>query len=129
MNIVVLPLMMVPTGGDEEVVLEDELQKSHVVDTTLLLHFFGRKGKQDLKFEEFKMWGNLFLYTVDPQFQTTWRRGVLVKILLISKNQKFPWVYHCQISAKIKLTLTLKFYHYVTEISHKKHDFSFLIIY
>ncbi|XP_050720244.1 calcium uptake protein 3, mitochondrial-like isoform X3 [Eriocheir sinensis] len=42
-------------GGDEEVVLEDELQKSHVVDTTLLLHFFGRKGKQDLKFEEFKM--------------------------------------------------------------------------
>lgn len=48
-------LVMVLTGGDEEVVLEDELQKSHVVDTTLLLHFFGRKGKQDLKFEEFKM--------------------------------------------------------------------------
>uniref|UniRef100_A0A0P4VYD2 EF-hand domain-containing protein n=2 Tax=Scylla olivacea TaxID=85551 RepID=A0A0P4VYD2_SCYOL len=42
-------------GADDEVVLEDELQKSHVVDTTLLLHFFGRKGKQDLKFEEFKM--------------------------------------------------------------------------
>ncbi|XP_045620999.1 calcium uptake protein 3, mitochondrial isoform X7 [Procambarus clarkii] len=42
------------TGEDIEV-LEDELQKSHVVDTTLLLHFFGRKGKQDLKFEEFKM--------------------------------------------------------------------------
>ncbi|XP_045101554.1 calcium uptake protein 3, mitochondrial-like isoform X7 [Portunus trituberculatus] len=41
--------------ADDEVVLEDELQKSHVVDTTLLLHFFGRKGKQDLKFEEFKM--------------------------------------------------------------------------
>ncbi|XP_071551338.1 calcium uptake protein 3, mitochondrial isoform X6 [Panulirus ornatus] len=42
------------TGEDVEV-LEDELQKSHVVDTTLLLHFFGRKGKQDLKFEEFRM--------------------------------------------------------------------------
>ncbi|KAG0710754.1 Calcium uptake protein 3, mitochondrial [Chionoecetes opilio] len=42
-------------ADDEEVVLEDELQKSHVVDTTLLLHFFGRKGKEDLKFEEFKM--------------------------------------------------------------------------
>lgn len=45
----------VGTDADDEVVLEDELQKSHVVDTTLLLHFFGRKGKQDLKFEEFKM--------------------------------------------------------------------------
>ncbi|KAG7169463.1 Calcium uptake protein 3-like [Homarus americanus] len=41
--------------GDDVEVLEDELQKSHVVDTTLLLHFFGRKGKQDLKFEEFQM--------------------------------------------------------------------------
>ncbi|XP_042874040.1 calcium uptake protein 3, mitochondrial-like isoform X4 [Penaeus japonicus] len=41
--------------GEVEEVLEDELQKSHVVDTTLLLHFFGKKGKQDLKFEEFKM--------------------------------------------------------------------------
>lgn len=41
--------------GDLEEVVEDELQKRHVVDTTLLLHFFGRKGKQDLKFEEFKM--------------------------------------------------------------------------
>ncbi|KAK8745604.1 hypothetical protein OTU49_000288, partial [Cherax quadricarinatus] len=43
------------TTGEDVEVLEDELQKSHVVDTTLLLHFFGRKGKQDLKFEEFKM--------------------------------------------------------------------------
>ncbi|XP_066971344.1 calcium uptake protein 3, mitochondrial isoform X3 [Macrobrachium rosenbergii] len=44
-----------PTGEEEPEPLEDELQKSHVVDTTLLVHFFGRKGKQDLKFEEFKM--------------------------------------------------------------------------
>ncbi|KAK7086224.1 Calcium uptake protein 3, mitochondrial [Halocaridina rubra] len=43
------------TGEEETEPLEDELQKSHVVDTTLLVHFFGRKGKQDLKFEEFKM--------------------------------------------------------------------------
>lgn len=35
-------------------VVEDELQKSHAVDTTLLVHFFGKKGKQDLKYEEFK---------------------------------------------------------------------------
>ncbi|XP_066971350.1 calcium uptake protein 3, mitochondrial isoform X9 [Macrobrachium rosenbergii] len=42
-------------GEEEPEPLEDELQKSHVVDTTLLVHFFGRKGKQDLKFEEFKM--------------------------------------------------------------------------
>ncbi|XP_068211567.1 calcium uptake protein 3, mitochondrial isoform X4 [Palaemon carinicauda] len=45
-----------PTGEEEESEpLEDELQKSHVVNTTLLVHFFGRKGKQELKFEEFKM--------------------------------------------------------------------------
>ncbi|XP_068211568.1 calcium uptake protein 3, mitochondrial isoform X5 [Palaemon carinicauda] len=44
------------TGEEEESEpLEDELQKSHVVNTTLLVHFFGRKGKQELKFEEFKM--------------------------------------------------------------------------
>lgn len=48
-------MMLLDADADDEVVLEDELQKSHVVDTTLLLHFFGRKGKQDLKFEEFKM--------------------------------------------------------------------------
>lgn len=35
--------------------LDDSLQKSHQVDTTLLVHFFGRKGKQDLRFEDFKM--------------------------------------------------------------------------
>ncbi|KAF2362184.1 EF-hand domain [Trinorchestia longiramus] len=40
-------------GGSD--VLDDSLQKKHQVDTTLLVHFFGQKGKQDLKFEDFKM--------------------------------------------------------------------------
>uniref|UniRef100_A0A6A7G061 Calcium uptake protein 3 n=2 Tax=Hirondellea gigas TaxID=1518452 RepID=A0A6A7G061_9CRUS len=35
--------------------LDDSLQKSHQVDTMLLIHFFGKKGKRDLKFEDFKM--------------------------------------------------------------------------
>ncbi|MCL4125683.1 UNVERIFIED_CONTAM: hypothetical protein GTU68_057101, partial [Idotea baltica] len=42
------------TAGDDVDAVEDELQKSHSVDTTLLVHFFGKKGKQELKFEEFQ---------------------------------------------------------------------------
>ncbi|XP_018024197.1 calcium uptake protein 3, mitochondrial [Hyalella azteca] len=43
------------SAGAESEVLDDSLQKKHQVDTTLLVHFFGQKGKQDLKFEDFKM--------------------------------------------------------------------------
>ncbi|KAB7499338.1 Calcium uptake protein 3, mitochondrial [Armadillidium nasatum] len=44
-----------PSKTDEDIEeVEDELQKCHTVDTMLLVHFFGKKGKQDLKFEEFK---------------------------------------------------------------------------
>ncbi|RXG52717.1 Calcium uptake protein 3, mitochondrial [Armadillidium vulgare] len=45
----------IPMPSDEDIEeVEDELQKCHTVDTMLLVHFFGKKGKQDLKFEEFK---------------------------------------------------------------------------
>jgi calcium uptake protein 3, mitochondrial len=39
----------------EEFVDDDQgLQRRHAVDTTLLLHFFGKKGKDELKYEGFK---------------------------------------------------------------------------
>lgn len=33
---------------------EQGLQRKHVVDTTLIVHFFGKKGKDELRFEGFK---------------------------------------------------------------------------
>nr|CAH7749197.1 unnamed protein product [Callosobruchus chinensis] len=33
---------------------EEGLQRKHVVDTTLIIHFFGPKGKNELNFESFK---------------------------------------------------------------------------
>ena len=38
----------------EQYVDDDQgLQRKHVVDTTLLLHFFGKKGRDELKYEGF----------------------------------------------------------------------------
>jgi len=38
------------------VLVDDErgLQRRHFVDTTLLLHFFGPKGKREIRYEDFK---------------------------------------------------------------------------
>lgn len=33
---------------------EQGLQRKHVVDTTLIVHFFGKKGKDEFRFEGFK---------------------------------------------------------------------------
>jgi hypothetical protein len=33
---------------------EQGLQRKHVVDTTLIVHFFGKKGKDELRFEGFR---------------------------------------------------------------------------
>jgi hypothetical protein len=33
---------------------EQGLQRKHVVNTTLIVHFFGKKGKDELRFEGFK---------------------------------------------------------------------------
>lgn len=33
---------------------EQGLQRRHLVDTTLTIHFFGKKGKDELKFEGFR---------------------------------------------------------------------------
>lgn len=33
---------------------EQGLQRRHVVDTTLIVHFFGKKGKDELRFEGFR---------------------------------------------------------------------------
>lgn len=43
-------------GPIQEEYVDDEqgLQRRHVVDTTLLTHFFGKKGKDELRFEGFK---------------------------------------------------------------------------
>lgn len=43
-------------GAIQEEYVDDEqgLQRRHVVDTTLITHFFGKKGKDELKFEGFK---------------------------------------------------------------------------
>jgi len=39
----------------EELVDDDQgLQRRHAVDTTLLLHFFGKKGRDELKYDGFK---------------------------------------------------------------------------
>ena len=32
---------------------EEGLEKRHEIDTTLLLHLFGKRGKRELNFEEF----------------------------------------------------------------------------
>ncbi len=39
-----------------DVLVDDErgLQRRHFVDTTLLLHFFGPKGKREIRYEDFK---------------------------------------------------------------------------
>lgn len=54
-------------GGDEkdkkqekedlnDALVDDErgLQRRHIVDTTLLVHFFGPKGKREIRYEDFK---------------------------------------------------------------------------
>ena len=33
---------------------EQGLQRRHIVDTTLTIHFFGKKGKDELRFEGFR---------------------------------------------------------------------------
>lgn len=33
---------------------EQGLQRRHIVDTTLLIHFFGKKGKEELRYEGFR---------------------------------------------------------------------------
>ena len=33
---------------------EQGLQRKHVVDTTLIVHFFGKKGKNELRYEGFR---------------------------------------------------------------------------
>lgn len=43
----------------EQYVDDDQgLQRKHVVDTTLLLHFFGKKGRDELKYEGFNRYKN-----------------------------------------------------------------------
>lgn len=43
-------------GQIQEEYVDDEqgLQRRHVVDTTLIVHFFGKKGKDELRFEGFR---------------------------------------------------------------------------
>lgn len=44
------------TKAVHEQYVDDEqgLQRRHVVDTTLIIHFFGTKGKEELRYEGFK---------------------------------------------------------------------------
>jgi hypothetical protein len=37
---------------------EQGLQRKHMVDTTLIVHFFGKKGKDELRFEGFRRSNN-----------------------------------------------------------------------
>jgi len=39
-----------------EMLVDDDrgLQRRHLVDTTLLVHFFGPKGKREIRYEDFK---------------------------------------------------------------------------
>lgn len=39
-----------------ELLVDDDrgLQRRHMVDTTLLVHFFGPKGQREIKYEEFR---------------------------------------------------------------------------
>lgn len=39
-----------------DALVDDErgLQRRHIVDTTLLVHFFGPKGKREIRYEDFK---------------------------------------------------------------------------
>lgn len=38
---------------------EQGLQRRHIVDTTLTIHFFGKKGKDELRFEGFRRYKQL----------------------------------------------------------------------
>ena len=42
------------TSQEDYVDDEQGLQRRHSVDTTLIVHFFGKKGKDELKFEGFR---------------------------------------------------------------------------
>ncbi|XP_063241386.1 calcium uptake protein 3, mitochondrial isoform X2 [Bacillus rossius redtenbacheri] len=62
-----------PVGGTpahEEFVDDDQgLQRRHVVDTTLLIHFFGKKGQDELKYEGFhKFMENLQSEVLELEF-------------------------------------------------------------
>lgn len=57
-----------PDGND---LVDDEqgLQRKHIVDTTLQIHFFGKKGNQDLEFEGFnKFMRNLQTEVLELEF-------------------------------------------------------------
>jgi calcium uptake protein 3, mitochondrial len=46
----------------EQYVDDDQgLQRKHVVDTTLLLHFFGKKGREELKYEGFNRYAEIIM--------------------------------------------------------------------
>ncbi|KAF4523297.1 hypothetical protein B566_EDAN009420 [Ephemera danica] len=53
-------------GAPQEQFVDDEqgLQRRHAVDTTLLLHFFGRRGKNELKYEGFRHLSRHLVHTV-----------------------------------------------------------------
>ena len=44
-----------------ETYVDDEhgLQRRHLVDTTLIVHFFGKKGKKELRYEGFKTYNKI----------------------------------------------------------------------
>lgn len=58
-------------GNENDNLVDDEqgLQRKHKVDTTLQIHFFGKKGLQDLKFEGFnKFMNNLQTEVLELEF-------------------------------------------------------------
>lgn len=58
-------------GSQEDDLVDDEqgLQRKHVVDTTLQIHFFGKKGNKDLEFDGFyKFMRNLQTEVLELEF-------------------------------------------------------------
>lgn len=47
-----------------EMLVDDDrgLQRRHLVDTTLLVHFFGPKGKREIRYEDFKKYDKHILH-------------------------------------------------------------------
>uniref|UniRef100_UPI00398E86A4 calcium uptake protein 3, mitochondrial isoform X2 n=1 Tax=Pristiophorus japonicus TaxID=55135 RepID=UPI00398E86A4 len=56
-------------GDDEEKSAQVRVQESFLVDTTLLVHFFGRKGKAELNFDDFyKFMDNIQTEILETEF-------------------------------------------------------------
>lgn len=59
--------------GQPKVIFDDDdhgLQRAHSVDTTLLIYFFGRRGNDQLKFEDFhRFMDNLQTEVLQMEYQ------------------------------------------------------------